>query len=118
MVGSRRTRRRAAIVLAGVFIFATSGCYVGSSTVGPDHAFLTCPSGVDFGPGKITSGGDTTGFSYWQAAPTAVTVQFAVTSSDSTQPITVDAVGLAGYPRVVWCRLGRDSFHRYQVGSC
>jgi hypothetical protein len=91
MVGSRHTRRLAAIVLASACIFATSGCYVGRSTVGPDNAYLMCPAGVDFGPGKISSGGDTSYLSLWQPAPTAVNIQFAVMSSDATQPISVDA---------------------------
>ena len=94
MVGSRHTRRLAAIVLAGVFIFAASGCYVGSSTVGSVDGDWLSPAhlALIFGPGKITGGGDTTNFSLWRAAPTAVSVHFAVTSSDSTLPTTVDAV--------------------------
>jgi len=109
VVGSRHTRRLAALVLAGVFIFGASGCYVGNSTTSDVRGFweLSCPSGVDLGPGKITGGGDTTSsFGLWQAAPTAVSVQFAVMSSDSTNPITADPEYAPGLPTpslgVVW----------------
>jgi hypothetical protein len=94
MVGSSHTRRLTALVLAGVFIFAASGCYVGTTAVSPGYgSLLNCPSGVNLGPGKITGGGDTTSGdpSFWRPAPTAVSARFAVTSSDSNQRITVDA---------------------------
>ena len=92
MVGFAHARRLAAIVLAAALPFAASGCYVGSSTMGPDHVGIMCPLGVDLEPGKISHGGDTADYlTLWQPDPTAVIVQFAVTDSDSTGPITVDA---------------------------
>ncbi len=93
MLGSGLTRRLATIGFATAFVLATSGCYGASSTVANGGGGLWCPVGVDLGPGHISGGGNGSGDegSMWQPAPTAVTLQFQVTNSDTGWPIEAAA---------------------------
>jgi hypothetical protein len=89
-----RGGRLAAIGLAAALIFTASGCYCGSTNITAAlGGAMYCPVGVDLGPGHISSGGDTGGgrTPLWQPAPTTVTLQFAVTSSNAVRPIEVVA---------------------------